>query len=195
MPSFFYDLRYLQAGLDILENFLLSGDLYWPVGVNALGGETPYPQLSLGGLILAMKRSQYSARNPAEQQQIARIFDQIDELHQHWRTAWANKTSSELHSRLTQWRNFLEEYRENPEGNYDRYGYEIFRRVIIELLSEDSAVISKSDQEMLAGLDLTLKASLKSSEYIWDPEIQSGFPEATFWYLYGRLPKEISNPI
>ena len=53
MPSPEYDLRYLKAGIEQLESYLLSSDVYWSIGTRAPAGETPYPQLTIGGLLLA----------------------------------------------------------------------------------------------------------------------------------------------
>ncbi len=48
MPSFEYDLRFLQAGLDQIESFLLSDDIYRPVGAVAPHGEAPYSTIYFG---------------------------------------------------------------------------------------------------------------------------------------------------
>ena len=42
MASADYELRYLQAAVSVLERYLLSSDLYWPIGVAAPPGTTPY---------------------------------------------------------------------------------------------------------------------------------------------------------
>lgn len=66
MPSAEYDLGYLKAGISALENYLLSNDLYWPVGASSPSGEPAYPRLTLGGLLLAQKRAH--ARNLTPEQ-------------------------------------------------------------------------------------------------------------------------------
>ena len=47
-----YELRYLKAGIDMLEDYIQSGELYWSIGISAAAGQTPYPQMTLGGLLL-----------------------------------------------------------------------------------------------------------------------------------------------
>jgi len=51
-----YDLRYLKAGVEELEQYLLSSQLYWPVHVVTPTGETPYPRLTPGELLLAREK-------------------------------------------------------------------------------------------------------------------------------------------
>jgi len=39
MKFFEYDLRYLSAGLEILEKYILSDEVFWPINANPPGGE------------------------------------------------------------------------------------------------------------------------------------------------------------
>jgi hypothetical protein len=195
MASLIYDLRYLQTGAEILEIFLLSQDVYWPVGIQAPPGEAPYPQLSLGGLALAQARAQVHVHTPDEAKQLQWALEQIDGTHQQWRGAWGNKAAREISARLNQWRTYLEDYREHPQANYDRYGYEVFRRVIIALLMIQTDGMRDAEQEMLHGLDALVKALLAPGEFIWETDLERAFPRDPFWYLYGLLPKEIAHAI
>lgn len=192
MPSFVYEFRFLQAGAEILEDFLLSPDVYWPIGIQAPSGETPYPQLSLGCLALAQTRAQVKAQSQPEKVQYERVLAEIQAVHEKWRVAWGNKAANECRSRLTQWRNFLEDYREKPAADYDRFAYEVTRRVVLQLLSADAA-LSSIEQELISGLDGLLDSLLVRGEFIWEADLQTAFPEQTFWFLYGRLPKEIGG--
>ena len=40
---------------------------------------------------------------------------------------------------------------------------------------------------MLSGLDRYLKSVLKSDGFIWEVEVQRGFPKEIYWYLYGGI--------
>lgn len=190
MPSFSYELRYLQAGIEILGNFLLSPEIYWPAGISAPAGEPPYPRLTLGNLQLSYLRASALANTTVEQEQLAQADEKINHIHRQWQVAWENKAAYEIRSRLTQWRNFLEDYRENSAANYDRYSYEVFRRVICQVLLPETEDLSKADVEMIDGLDRLLSSLLIKGDFIWEPELKGVFSEKDFWYLYGRLPKE-----
>ena len=187
MPSFEYDIRYLEAGLELLEKYLLSKEIYWPIGVNSPPGEPDLPRLTLGGLLLSLARIRASASSPVQQEQVFRLETRMNEILTKWRVAWGQKAAQEFRSRLNLWRDFLEEYRQNREGNADRYVYEVQRRVMLEMLKEESAEIASSDLELLSGLDQLLWAVFIPGEFVWDQSLERGFSPDKFWYLYGRL--------
>jgi hypothetical protein len=188
MPSAEYDLRYLQAGIEQLERYLLSNDIYWTLGVRAAANEPPYPQMTLGWLLLSRQRLLATAHSPEHQAQFTRLEGEMETIRSRWRIAWEKKACAELSARLKMWRDFLEDYRRDAEENYKRYAYEVGKRILIELLSEQAGDVSKTEQEMLAGLDSIHRAIFQRGSFIWEAELEKSFPQARFWYLYGRLP-------
>jgi len=187
MHSADYELRYLEAGIDVLEDYLFSSEIYWPVGVTAPSGATPYPQLTLGGLLLAMKRAQARVATPQEQARLARIGEQIDAVRTRWRSAWGKKSAREYGSRLNLWRDFMEEYRQRPQANSDRYAYEVRRRVQLQLLGSEADTIPQAQLSLKDGLDKLLRSVFIPGEFIWDNDLATSFPANPFWYLYGSL--------
>lgn len=186
MPSAEYDLRYLRAGVSLLENYLLSADLYWPVGVHPPKGEPPYPRFTLGSLLFAQKRLYAYSLNAEQQAELASLGEQIDSIRSHWQVAWGQKAAVEFRSRLTLWRNYLEEYREHPEANADRYAYEVGRRVQLQLLSQEAGEIPQAETSLLKSLDKYLQAVFRPGAFIWDEQLKTSFPRDPYWYLYGR---------
>ncbi|MBN2548330.1 MAG: hypothetical protein JXB15_04165 [Anaerolineales bacterium] len=182
-----YEIRYLRAGIEIGEKYLLAKDIYWPAGIRAPWGEPPYPQLTLGGLLLAQKRAAALEKTQLQQAELDDLSVQLDALRSRWRTAWGKKASAEFRARLVLWRDFLEEYRQQPAANSDRYAYEVGRRVMLDLLQEDALDLHPTQVELLDGLDLWLKAILVKGDFVWDAALQDSFPAAKYWYLYGRL--------
>jgi hypothetical protein len=132
-----HELRYLQASIDELEHYLLSSEVYWPIGILASAGEKPFPQLTLGSLMLTRMRARALAptMNASQRAQLAHLEEAVSAARARWRTNWGMKAAHEFHARLLLWRDFLEEYRTNPEENYNRYSYEVQRRVQLHLLS------------------------------------------------------------
>ena len=193
MPSPEYDLRYLKAGIDQLESYLLSTDVYWSIGTRAPAGETPYPQLTLGGLLLARLRAQSSIKTSTQQVELEELSRRLNNLRTRWRVAWEGKASKEFHARLNLWKNFLEEYRANPETQYDRYKYEVTRRVMLHLLGAETDNIPQAQRDLLASLDLLLHTVFVSGEFIWDVTLAVSFPQEQYWYLYGRVPKSLQR--
>jgi hypothetical protein len=189
MPSIQYDLEYLRAGLEELESYLLSNELYWPVGAKPPAGEPAYPRLTLSGLLLARKRLHARSLPNNLPVDLARLDQRLDETRDRWRVAWEAKATREFHARLNLWRDFLQEYRDHPENNADRYAYEVQRRAMLDLLAPDATGAPQAERDLLHSLDQLLRAVLVSGEFVWETELQHGFPADEYWYLYGRLKK------
>jgi hypothetical protein len=119
--------------------------------------------------------------------------EQLDATRSRWRVAWEGKAAREFHARLNLWRDFLEEYRENPGNNADRYSYEVQRRVMLQLLSPDAVEAPPAEVQMFHGLDQLLRAVFIPGDFIWEPDLATGFPQETFWYLFGRLRKKVGK--
>jgi len=187
MPSVEYDLGYMDAAVDLLERYLLSRQIYWKMIASAPTGDPPYPSLTLGGLLLALARTRARQLNPKQTQQFTQLVGEIDIVRSKWRTAWENKAQDEYRSRLNLWRDFLEEFRQEPEDNADRYHYEVGRRVMLHLLDGETRGIPPAEHQMLAGLDSILSGLLVPGEFIWGKELAAGFSRDEFPYLYGTL--------
>jgi hypothetical protein len=188
MPSFQYDLRYIQKGVSVLERYLLSNEMYWTVDVEAPKGEPAYPKLTLEVLLLSILRIQSRWLAPSDENQVTQIISEIEILKNHWQVAWENKANRGYHSRLNLWKNFIIDYKDAPDTHVDRYTYEVRSRVFLEILKKDTGKLDQATQETLEGLDRWLKIILIPSKFIWDMDIEVGFPRDVFWYLYGILP-------
>jgi hypothetical protein len=186
MPSSMYDLIYLQAGLLDLEGYLLSNELYWPVGAQPPAGQPPYPRVTLGNLLLSHKRLESQDLDSNQQAEFRRLSERLENSRSQWRVAWGTKARREFSSRLSLWRDFLEDYRRKPQANIDRYDYEVSRRVLLELLLKDAEGIPPQEIELLSSLDGMLKAVFLPGKFIWEEEQAGGFPKEPYWYLYGR---------
>ncbi|MGD9093343.1 MAG: hypothetical protein PVF74_10880 [Anaerolineales bacterium] len=188
MPSVAYDLGYFQAGVRVLKEYILSSEIYWPAGAKPPAGEPSYPQLTLGGLLLARARLR-ARRLPTDRDvELTRLEREFDRLCSRWRVSWQAKAEREFHARLVLWRDFLEEYRAHPGNHVDRYAYEVSRRVMLALLTPEAPGVPPEEIELLGALDQLLETILVRGEFIWDAEIKLGFPPETYWYLYG-LPR------
>jgi len=186
MVSHSYDLGYLKAGLSELEDYLLSNQLYWTLGGSPPPGEPIYPQLTIGTLLLTIMRLQAREGDGYEKE----YLDELNELkvieHQ-WKSAWIQKAIREFDARLNLWRNYIDDYRNFPEDNYDRYAFEVSRRVMIDLLQPYLDKSSTHNYQILPELDAILRINFIPGTFIWEKEIEQGFPRANYWFLYGRL--------
>ena len=186
MPSVEYDLNYLRAGLLDLQGYLLSNEMYWPVGATSPSGEPPYPRVTLGNLLLAQSRLEGRRLTGEQKAEYERLKQRLESTRQEWRVAWEQKAQREYSARLNLWRDFLEEYRKKPAANIDRYPYEVSRRVLLQLLEPEAGTIPAEEAEMRSGLDGILKAVFMPGKFVWDEELKTSFAREPYWYLYGE---------
>jgi hypothetical protein len=188
MPSIDYDLLYLQSGLLDLQGYLLSRELFWPIGASAPPGEPPFPRMTLGNLLLSHRRLQAQPLSENQRAEYERLSQRLEGTRKEWRVAWGQKAQREVSTRLGLWRDFIEDYRKKPQANADRYTYEVSRRVVIELLLPEAESIPSEEQELLNGMDGMLRAVLEKRPFIWDENLEPAFPQDRYWFLYG-VPK------
>jgi hypothetical protein len=191
MLSAAYDLKYLEAGLGQLKPYLLSNELFWPLGASAPAGQTPYPQLTLGNLLFAKARLRALEKGGklkgGDLAQARKLETQMERLKSEWRTAWEDKAEREFKSRLRQWQNYLDELGQNPESHGGYYKNEARTRALLALLDEELKKKRLPEREVLAALDARLKRRFKKGDFLWEKELQAGFPQAGYWFLWGEV--------
>lgn len=187
MSSLNHDLGYVRVSLPLLSNYLLSKDIYWSLGVNPPIRDAGYPQLTLGGIMLALARLEAREASLAQKHEIQIIENNLERIKVKWKVAWQRKAVREFGARLKLWVNFLEDVRDNPQNHCDRYSYEVSRRVMLHLLERDVGDLPASDIELLHGIDELLRAVFIQNGFIWEKEIERGFPRDPYWFLYGRI--------
>ena len=187
MPDPDYDLQYLEAGLSGIDEYLHSDEVYWPLQAVSQPGQPPYPQLTLDGLLLAVARLRARTLPFQQETQFQRLVSELETLRSKRRVAWEKKATHNFRARLTLWRNFLVELRDDPDAHADRYPYEVTRRVQLALLNEDARQRPAAEDDLLYTLDALLKALFVPGTFVWDSEIEPGFPRTDYWYLYGHI--------
>ena len=156
------DLRYLDASLRELQDYLLSKVLYW-----SLSASSSLPPLTLGGLLLARQRL-----GPRADAQAA----QIEAIRSKWRTAWDAKASHEVRARGDLWKNYLQDYRESPESYISEYAQQVRNRAMLALLGEESDPLDEFVESMFV-----------AGDFVWESECAGYFPRDAFWFLFGKL--------
>jgi hypothetical protein len=182
-----YEFKYFVAGVDSLEEYLFSQELYWQLGIEPPSGTPPFPTLTLGNLLLSRKKSLSFLLQGDARDQFDSSDHKFEYIHAKWRSAWEKKAEQEIRSRLKLWQAFLDDYLSDPSANTDRYPYEVRRRVIISLLANDIGVMASSEREILDGLDKTLLALFIPDGFVWEMDLVEAFPKDDFPYLYGKL--------
>lgn len=182
-----YELRYLEGSTRVLEQYLLSDSLYWMPGFTALAGEPPFPSITPGNILLALMKAGSLSTAGDERSRFLKIERELEAIRSQWRSAWVAKCGQEFQSRLNLWGSYLEEYIREPEKQYDRYGFEVTRRVILELLLAEKLNLAGAETESLTNLDSRLRYFFQPGKFIWSDDLSSAFPESLFWYLYGTV--------
>lgn len=181
MPSRAQDLAFVQTGLEELEAYLLSDELFWP-----LSGPASLPRLTPGGLLLALRRLDGRSISPAEAAQVTGLETRLGAARSKWRSAWEKKTRREVRARLDLWKNYLADYQQSPEAQAENYPQQVQWRVILQLLSGELST-PLSEYQILPELDKMMQPFWLPGNFVWEPELKAVFLETEFWFLYGRL--------
>lgn len=186
MISYEYEMRYLQAGVSALEEYLLSDEVYWQIGIRAGPGEPPYPNLDLGNLLLSRARAVALSQHVGQDSRSVELEGKVEANRTRWRVAWERKAARCFAARLNLWRDYLEDYRRDATDNLDRYAYEVRHRVMLHLLQAECGAIRPAEEHLLHALDLLLEAVFIPGTFIWQMELATGFPPEPYWYLWGK---------
>jgi hypothetical protein len=170
------DKAFLQASIPDFEAYILSDELLWPV--TARGQELP--RLTIGSALLAR------ARLEAAGERIESLATDLDIIRSKWRVAWEHKAGREFRMRIGLWQNYLDDYHRDPYQYAGTYRHDIRTRVMIHFLLEELPHYPP-EEELLENLDVMLKKYFVPGDFIWDVELQNGFPINVFWFLYGTL--------
>jgi hypothetical protein len=185
-------LRYLEGGVVVLDDYLLSSEMFWSVGVPAAEQGVELPRLTMGGLLLARAMVRGSRLTAGQRERFEKVDAQIEAVRNRWRVAWERKCQHSFSSRLKSWRDFLEEYRDQPEEHADQYANAVKFRVMLQLLLKEPVQIGEAEFGLLSTMDKILRNIIRPGPYIWDAEQADGFPAEEYWFLYGHLPNKIN---
>jgi len=193
MPTFEYDRRYVERGLEMLESYLLADSAYWPMNTQAPLGEPAYPMLTLEGLKLSLLRMSAFRGRLVYEYQTQKLTSELEAVRKRWAVAWEKKAQGAYRARLTMWGNYIEEYRDLPEAHADRYIYEVRLRAFLSILEQDVGTFETNARAQLSVMDTYLNSVLVRGKFIWDDNYRASFPAEEYWYLYGLLPPHISD--
>jgi hypothetical protein len=165
------DLDYIKNSAAELETFLLSNDVI---------RHLPDISLSAGGVMLAQKRLQ--AANL--EQEIAASWQQIDQIRGHWQVAWANKCQQEARMRMRLWGDFILGLAHDGNEPSSAYRHQVRNRVIVQLIEDSHPEKMQEYVESIQRKDKLLVKYSAENDFIWEEEVQNGFPREKYWYLY-----------
>lgn len=165
------DKAFFLAGLQELESYLLSKELYWHVSPHA----TDFTQLTLGALLLVRERLK-AWRDPDAME----LAMQLDAVRSRWRSAWEEKARREVRARSELWKDFIAA----RDASASQYPYQVRLRAMLTLLLDD---LREAPSETITSLDAQLKHKFHAGAFVWDVKLQACFPQDQFWFLYGNI--------
>ena len=182
-----HELEYLHHALEELERYLLSDELFWPVLARPSDGGS-FLKLTIGNLLLSFKELETLKEghklSHMEEADLHQIEDQIETIRRTWPVAWEKKSNREFKSRFGQWAHVLNDLKKDFETQSPYYHTEVRLRVLLALLDEFTTDTEGFD---LAPLDAFLERMLAPGRFFWPPELERGFPQEEFWFLFGEL--------
>jgi hypothetical protein len=178
-------LDLLSSQLDELKAYLLSPELFWPLG----GPIRETPRLTLGNLLFNLRtlKSGSSMLESAQQIRLTRLESIWEAAQTRWESAIAKKALQEMGARLNLWRGYLDDLSEGLGGRLN-YATEVRNRVLFELLIPLAARDEAYD-EMLAAmhsLDQRFVGLSTPADFVWNEAYRDAFPKPLFDQLYRR---------
>ncbi|MEJ2013166.1 MAG: hypothetical protein P8X64_13200 [Anaerolineales bacterium] len=178
-------LDLLSVQLDELKAYLLSPELFWPLGGRL--GDTP--RLTLGNLLINLRTLQARSENlaPPLQNRLARLESSWQRSREEWAAAISKKALQEMGARLNLWRGYLEDLDEGL-GNRLNYATEVRNRVLFELL----ASLPPKDEEYenlrkaMRSLDERFASVSSPAPFTWNSAYSKAFPKDRFPALYRK---------
>lgn len=176
-------LDLLTTYLEELEPYLMSQELFWPIGsMNAQS-----PKLTIGNLLLTLKTvgARQSTLNPGQQGRLHQIQTHWNQTSMKWASAISSKAVREMGARLNLWRGFLTDLIEGQDRRY-LYSTEVRNRVLFELLvslttDEDASADLRTT---MLSLDGRMQALTQPAPFQWEDFLQADFNRESFPFLY-----------
>jgi hypothetical protein len=186
--SIAYNLEFSQAFIAELERYLLSDQVFWPLGGRASDGEG-FPRGTLGQLLLSMDELSTLAEE-MDPEQIAAYHkvEQSFEAVQEARPAnLESKAWAEVGRRLTLWQATLRDMQE-ADLSTQSYRNDVRNRFFLtrlqSLLSAGGRL--RKLRAQLTRLDGVLRARFITNDFIWHARMRHLYDAETYWFLYGR---------
>ena len=188
MPAIEQDLKFIHIAAEELENFLLSGEVFWTIDPIGTAKGKAYPsRLSVGQILLALARIKAYPLSADISTDYHRSADRIQQIRSQWRATWDRKIGLEFPHRMRSWQQFWDEFSRDRRGAAFEYPIEVRIRTILALLEAEADSIPGADEARLGHFDQLLKSVFTLGEFIWDKTLVKSFPQPDFWFLYGTI--------
>jgi hypothetical protein len=189
------ELAYLRTAVPLLGKYLLARDAAWLLPGIAGDGGQPYTMLTLGPVLLILKRLKARGLGGSELEELGQYEEQIFQDKIHNENAWKKKAGQDTGSRLRLWQAAFDDYKKDPQAFVSAYPALVGQRVMLQLLLEELeplGLLSTPMQFTLQMADTGMKLFFQPCPFIWEQELQRSFPEELYWYLYGNMQEKVN---
>ena len=170
-----------------LNAYLLKDILYWRLS-DAGPHSRPYPQLTLGGLLMRLHHLEILQQqlSPENYETYQQAHNHSEEMFTSWRVHLERKMLAEIAARMRPWSFFLMDCAESTQACAEEYPTQAEVRTMLALLLEKAHGIKGSGKLLgqLGGLDRRLQDLTVPGPFVWDALFESAYPADTFWWLY-----------
>ncbi|MFQ5400085.1 MAG: hypothetical protein ACE5E7_10855 [Anaerolineae bacterium] len=180
------DLVVLEAMASEMEAYLKSEVLFWPMGSGGM------PRLTLGGYLMREHRllALEELLTPAEVTRLHAAVDQFNQALVERIVRFEQRGHQELEARLRQWGETLKDIQWEKSAAIASYGSSVETRVIIrDIVNRLEMAPYKLEgivAQQLTLLDANLHLRWQPGEFVWPVEWKPAYPQAEYWWLYGR---------
>lgn len=180
------DLEFLELLASQMNAYLLSDAIFWKTT------HVDLPDLTFGGYLMRQQRllALRDSLSQAEQTRLDTAVTQFNQAIAEKGPLFEKKARRELEARLRQWSAYLDDL---AEENGDRGAYyhtavetRIMIATLIDKLQIGGYALEPDTGEKLNKLDNQLSRYWTSGNFIWPNEWQAAYPQAMYWWLYGK---------
>lgn len=188
MPAYEWYRDFLKAALADLPAYLRSADLFWTLTDHPPTGAPPFPQLTVGNVLLALDGlAAMQARAGGDRwAEILQLEAEWEAARRRWAAHIESKAVRELASRVRQWSEYVRDATET--GSAEDYPVYLHPRLAAERLMHLVSGVPQAEgyRRTLADLDARLQPQLTAGGFVLDAALQPRYPEAAFPFLYRR---------
>jgi uncharacterized protein YukE len=176
-----YENKYLAEGLEQIKPYLLSGELFWNLNLASPRDRAPYPQMTLGNLLISAHILGCEGSGAARE-----LLNAFWATKQEWSIAWEGKAAKEYSYRLKQWGRAIEDFRDSRNPGVGALANELRGRTALVLLEREVAGEDLKRLGSLQTLDNVFLSLSKEGDFVWDEELRECLEIEPFWFLYRR---------
>lgn len=185
------DIKELEAMVQALVPYVYEDQLYGKVGGGGLFSGGTMPSLTLGALLMRIRRLRASDDQLTDDQRsrLDAVELQHEAVRKEWRAHYEGKLLKEANSRLDAMRTFFQECDDDPRTCANIYLPEALRRTIVQEILLVLPTLNLKSAELdskVRRTDSSLRRYAQASEFIWSSILQPVYPKDTFWWLYSK---------